>query len=49
MCLECGCESVGSSTGIVAAPILDVTRDGEAGLTLNMTATQKQRTQFINE
>jgi hypothetical protein len=49
MCLECGCESVGSSTGIVAAPMLDVTRDDEAGLTLNMTASQKQRTEFINE
>jgi len=49
MCYECGCESVGSETGIVSAPILDVTRDGESGLTLNMTATQKERTRFINE
>ena len=49
MCVECGCESVGSETGIVSAPMLDVTRDGEAGLTLNMTATPKQRTSFINE
>jgi len=49
MCIECGCESVGSETGIVSVPMLDVTRDGEAGLTLNMTATQKQRTDFINE
>jgi hypothetical protein len=49
MCYECGCESVGSETGIVSASILDVSRDGEAGLTLNMTATQKQRTSFINE
>lgn len=49
MCIECGCESVGSETGIVSAPLLDVTRDGEAGLTLNMTATQQQRTDFINE
>jgi hypothetical protein len=49
MCYECGCESVGSETGIVSAPMLDVTRDGEAGLTLNMTATPEQRTSFINE
>jgi len=49
MCVECGCESVGSETGIVSAPMLDVTRDGEAGLTLNMTATPEQRTSFINE
>jgi hypothetical protein len=49
MCYECGCESVGSETGIVSAPMLDVTRDGEAGLTLNMTATPQQRTSFINE
>jgi len=51
MCIECGCEYLGSSTGIKDIPggIQDVTRDDEAGLTLNMTATQKQRTQFINE
>ena len=49
MCIECGCESVGSETGIVSAPMLDVTRDGEAGLTLNMTATPEQRERFINE
>lgn len=49
MCIECGCESVGSETGIISAPMLDVTRDGEAGLTLNMTATPEQRKRFINE
>lgn len=49
MCYECGCEAVGSETGIISAPMLDVTRDGESGLTLNMTATQKERTRFINE
>ncbi len=48
MCYECGCESVGSETGIVSAPMLDVTRDGEAGLTLNMTATPEQRERFIS-
>ena len=49
MCFECGCESVGSETGIVSAPMLDVTRDGEAGLTLSMTSTPEQTRQFINE
>lgn len=50
MCYECGCESVGSETGIAKIPggILDVTRDGEAGLTLNMTATASQRESFIS-
>jgi hypothetical protein len=51
MCVECGCENIGSESGIVQIPggMLDVTRDGEAGLTLNMTATQQERTRFINE
>jgi hypothetical protein len=51
MCVECGCESLGSETGIANIPggILDVSRDGEAGLTLNMTATPEQRENFINE
>jgi hypothetical protein len=51
MCVECGCENVGSQTGMTSIPggMLDVTRDGEAGLTLNMTATQQERLRFINE
>lgn len=51
MCVECGCENFGSQTGMTDVPggILDVTRDGEAGLTLNMTATQQERLRFINE
>jgi len=51
MCIECGCESVGSETGIKNIPggMLDVTRNDEAGLTLNMTATPEQRERFINE
>jgi hypothetical protein len=49
MCIECGCESVGSETGIVSAPMIDVSRDGEAGLTLKMTSTPEQTRQFINE
>jgi hypothetical protein len=42
---------VGSQTGIAQIPggMLDVSRDGEAGLTLNMTATPQQRESFINE
>ncbi len=40
-----------NATGIANIPggILDVSRDGEAGLTLNMTATPEQRENFINE
>ena len=51
MCYECGCGAVGSSTGVANIPggILDVSTDGEAGLTLNMTATSEQRERFINE
>jgi hypothetical protein len=51
MCIECGCNMVGSQTGIAQIPggMLDVSRDGEAGLTLNMTATPQQRESFINE
>jgi hypothetical protein len=51
MCVECGCEAFGSEKGMDSIPggILDVSRDGEAGLTLNMTATPEQTRQFINE
>jgi hypothetical protein len=51
MCIECGCESLGSESGIVNIPggILNVSRDGDAGLTLNMTSTPEQTRQFINE
>ena len=51
MCKECGCNMVGSETGIAQIPggMLDVSRDGEAGLTLSMTATPQQRERFINE
>jgi hypothetical protein len=42
---------VGSETGIVAinGGMLDVSTDGESGLTLNMTANREQRERFINE
>ena len=51
MCVECGCDKFGSETGINKVPggMLDVTRDGEAGLTLNMTASNEERLRFINE
>jgi hypothetical protein len=49
MCFECGCESVGSTTGVTPVTVTDVSRDGEAGLTLNMTSTPEQTRQFINE
>jgi hypothetical protein len=53
MCIDCGCgiNSVGSGLGMKDIPggMLDVSRDGEAGLTLNMTATPDQRERFINE
>ena len=53
MCLECGCgmDTFGSGMGDTKIPggMLDVSRDGEAGLTLNMTATPEQRERFINE
>ncbi len=49
MCVECGCESVGSETGIRTVSINDASKDGNAGLTLNMTATPDQRERFINE
>ena len=49
MCIECGCESLGSETGIVSVSINDVSRDGGAGLTLSMSSTPEQTRQFINE
>ena len=43
--------TVGSASGIKDIPggMLDVSTDGEAGLTLNMTATSQERERFINE
>jgi len=49
MCIECGCEAFGSETGIIPVNITDVSKDGEAGLTLSMTSTTEQTRQFINE
>ena len=33
MCIECGCETLGSTTGATPVTITDVSRDGESGLT----------------
>jgi hypothetical protein len=49
MCVECGCESVGSQTGIVPVSIIDKTSQGNSGVTLSMTSTPEQRERFINE
>ena len=53
MCDACGCgmNTFGSGIGETKIPggILDTSRDGESGLTLNMTATPEQRERFINE
>lgn len=40
---------VGSQTGIKSAPMTDMTSQGNAGLTLDMTATREQREEFIEE
>ena len=49
MCIECGCEAVGSEAGIIQVVVTDVSRDGESGLTLSMSSTPEQTRQFINE
>lgn len=49
MCVECGCNSVGSETGIVPVLVQDVTSQGNAGVTLNMTASRSETERFINE
>lgn len=49
MCIECGCGALGSETGIVPVTVIDVSRDGQSGLTLDMTSTPEQTRQFINE
>jgi hypothetical protein len=49
MCIECGCESVGSETGIASVSIQDFTSQGNAGVTLSMVSTPEQTERFINE
>ena len=42
MCIECGCEALGSETGIAPVSIIDASTDGASGLTLDMTATASE-------
>ena len=49
MCVECGCQSVGSETGIVPVSIIDMTTQGSSGLTLDMSATRGQMQDFVEE
>jgi hypothetical protein len=49
MCIECGCEALGSETGIIPVTIIDASTDGESGLTLDMTSTPAQTESFIEE
>ena len=46
MCVECGCESVGSSTGIVPVTLNDQTKQCEAGVTLGMTSSFEGMREF---
>lgn len=49
MCVECGCQSVGSETGIASVSLIDMTTQGSAGLTLDMSATRSQMQEFVEE
>jgi hypothetical protein len=49
MCVECGCNNVGSPVGVTPVSLKDMTSQGNAGLTLGMTATREQREEFIEE
>lgn len=49
MCVECGCNMVGSETGIKSVSMTDMTSQGNAGLTLDMSATRGQMQEFIEE
>lgn len=40
---------VGSQTGIASVSVVDTTSQGNAGLTLDMSATNEQRLEFIEE
>lgn len=40
---------VGSQTGIVPVSLIDMTSQGNAGLTLDMTATREEREDFVEE
>lgn len=46
MCKECGCESVGSESGIVSISLSDQTKQGETGVTLGMTSSYEGMREF---
>ena len=48
MCTECGCNIFGMAY-MEPVTIVDASTDGASGLTLDMTATQSQREEFIEE
>jgi len=48
MCTECGCNIFGMAY-MEPVEVVDVSRDGEAGLTLSMSSKPEQTRQFINE
>lgn len=49
--MECGCgiDSVGSAAGMTSVNMVDSTSQGAAGLTLDMSATNEERLEFIEE
>ncbi|MEY3907546.1 MAG: hypothetical protein RLZ52_613 [Pseudomonadota bacterium] len=49
MCVECGCNNVGSPVGVTPVSLIDMTSQGNAGLTLDMSATRGQMQEFIEE
>ena len=48
MCTECGCNIFGMAY-MEPVTIIETSTDGASGLTLDMTATQSQREEFIEE
>jgi hypothetical protein len=48
MCKECGCNIFGMAY-MEPVNVVDVSRDGDSGLTLDMSSTPEQTRQFINE
>jgi len=48
MCTECGCNIFGMAY-MEPVTIVDASRDGDSGLTLDMSSTPEQTRQFINE
>lgn len=48
MCAECGCNIFGMAY-MEPVAVVDASRDGESGLTLDMTSTPEQTREFIND